>query len=82
VQSSQAAVSCPDRVAAVSLEVLKELRQEGCVQLLHAQVARRYSKAVASKPQQKAEAIPVAGDRVGAGPELSKQSIREETLKK
>jgi hypothetical protein len=64
VQSSQTTVSCSDGIAANSLEVLKELAQEGCVELLYAQLTRRDPEAVANKPQQQAKAIPIAGDRV------------------
>jgi hypothetical protein len=60
--------------------VLKELPQEGRIQVFHTQFGWRPSKPFQGEPKQKSEGIPVGGYGIWACAELLKQSIGEETL--
>jgi hypothetical protein len=80
VQRCETVISCPGAIASLDFEVLQKLAEEGGVEFFQAKFGWLPSEALRGETEQQAKSVPVAGDRVWAGAELSEQPVRKEAL--
>ena len=76
----QACVPAPGAVTAFLLEVIEEVADEGCVQILEGQLRRGLPQSLCGEPQEQAKGVAVSGDGVRAGPALPQEAVGEEGL--
>jgi hypothetical protein len=80
VDRGEASVAGPSTVAAVGLEVLEELADEGRVEIFDEQIRGGLVESLGREVQQHAERVAVPSDGVRARVPLPKQAVREEGL--
>ena len=81
MQGSQPIGARPGAVAALALEVFEEQHQKARVESLDVQLGWFVRQTVCGELEEEPEGIPITGDGVRAGAELSAQAIGEESLK-
>jgi hypothetical protein len=79
--SSQASVAGSDANSANLFQVVKKSQDQFCIQIGERQFAGQYPQTLLCKPEQEAERIAVAGDRLCAETALCHHMLAEETLK-
>ncbi len=67
-------------VTACFLEVIEEVADEGCVQILEGQLRRGLPQPLFGESQEQAEGVPVSRDGVRAGSALPQETVGEEGL--
>ena len=67
-------------IAAFRFEMVEEVEDHGCVEVLKGQCRGRPSGALCGVPEKQCEGVAVAGDRVGAGAALRDEAPVKEVL--
>ena len=80
VQRGETCVARARAVASLRFEVIEELGEERCVEILEAQLGWRPAKASRGETKQEPEGVPVCCNRVGGRSELSDQPLVKEAL--
>jgi hypothetical protein len=80
VYGAHPAVTSASAVVAILLKVLEESAHQLGIQVLYLQVTGLTLVMLGSKFEQQSEGVAITGDRMGAGAQLSEQSVGKEPL--
>jgi hypothetical protein len=80
VDGAQTIVAAASAVAAILFEMLEKRAHQFGIQVFHLQIAGVATVMFGSKFEQQSEGISITGDGVGAGAQLSQQSVGKEPL--